>query len=95
MNSHARFLHWSVCLSRSLCSLIGPSASAYHHRSLLRSGSWRDAYTSYAGLLPGRLVRRGLPAGEDLKRVGDWIIECAAEDELLSRVTAMQEAPSG
>ena len=23
----------------------------------------------------------GLPAGEDLERVGDWIIECAAEDE--------------
>lgn len=37
----------------------------------------------------------GLPAGEELERVGDWIIECAAEDELLSRVTAMREASSG
>ena len=36
----------------------------------------------------------GLPAGEDLERVGDWIIECAAEDELLSRVTAMRKASS-
>ena len=37
----------------------------------------------------------GLPAGEDLERVGDWIIECAAEDELLSRVAAMRQASSG
>ena len=38
------------------------------------------------------VLLEGLPAGEDLERVGDWIMECAAEDELLSRVTAMREA---
>ena len=35
----------------------------------------------------------GLPAGKDLERVGDLIIECAAEDEPLSSVTAVREAP--
>ena len=38
---------------------------------------------------------KGLPAGEDLDRVGDWIIECAAGDELLPRVAAMREASAG
>ena len=41
------------------------------------------------------VLLEGLPAGEDLERVGDWIIECAAEDELLSRVAAMRQASSG
>ena len=36
-----------------------------------------------------------LPAGKDLERVGDWIIECAAEDKPLSSVTAMRGIPSG
>ena len=38
---------------------------------------------------------KGLPAGEELDRVGDWIIECAAGDELLPRVAAMREASAG
>ena len=38
---------------------------------------------------------KGLPAGEELDRVGDWIIECAAGDELLPRVAALREASAG
>ena len=38
---------------------------------------------------------KGLPAGEELDRVGDWIIECTAGDELLPRVAAMREASAG
>ena len=36
----------------------------------------------------------GLTAHEDLDRVGDWIIECATGDELLSRVSALRPPES-
>ena len=57
----------------------------------------RQAALKFGAATAKRLeaLLEGLPAGEDLDRVGDWIIECAAEDELLPRVAAMREASAG
>ena len=57
----------------------------------------RQAALKFGAATAKRLeaLLKGLPAGKDLDRVGDWIIECAAGDELLLRVAAMREASAG
>ena len=57
----------------------------------------RQAELKFGAATAKRLATllEGLPAGEDLDRVGDWIIECTAGNELLPRVAAMREAAAG